>query len=110
MGVLRSPQYQLVPFQEVDEARVTVDHGGGKINDIVQYLVKWDLRGHSTGDAMQKNHVSAVSCYPMGQVSANQQRQPTVYRASARSIHAAHANQSAAVAQLSFGIESHEKK
>src|SRR2546430_7022053 len=50
-------------FQEVDEARVTLDHGGGKINDLVQYVVKWGLRGHSTGDAMQKLHVSGVPRY-----------------------------------------------
>src|ERR1700730_12734143 len=73
MGVLRGPQHQLVSFQEVHEARVTLDHGGGKINDLVQYVVKWDLPGHSTGDAMQKNHVSAMPCYALGRISANQQ-------------------------------------
>jgi hypothetical protein len=109
MGVLRSPQHQLVPLQQVEEARVTLDHRGGKSDDLVQNFVEWGFRGHSTGDAVQKNHVRAMPFYVMGRISTSQQYRPTEERLSARSIHAGHVSQSAFETQLSFGIESHEK-
>jgi hypothetical protein len=54
MRILRSPQHQLVMFQDIHKAGIAHHHRGDKIHYPLEYCMKRVGGGHTAADLMQK--------------------------------------------------------